>query len=142
MTNDSNPNMVALDMSSAFDTCRFDVMFSKLERRLPAIVIHTLIFSYQQQYAWVKWGNSSEFNIFSITNGTKQGSVLSPALFSVYVQDLLNELRELGVCCHVVGAFLGAVGRADDFLFLAPHRAAMQQMLDLAADFGRRNNLL
>jgi hypothetical protein len=141
LNHDSNPIMVALDMSSAFDTCRFDVMFSKLERRLPAIVIRTLIFSYQQQYAWVKWGNSSKSNIFSITNGTRQGSVLSPALFSVYVQDLLDELRELGVGCHVGGTFLGAIAWADDFLFLAPHRAAMQQMLDLAADFGRRNNL-
>ena len=141
LNHDSNPIMVALDMSSAFDTCRFDVMFTKLERRLPAILIHTLIFSYQQQYAWVKWGNSSKSKIFSISNGTRQGSVLSPALFSVYVQDLLDELRELGVGCHVGETFLGAIAWADDFLFLAPNRAAMQQMLDLAADFGRRNNL-
>ena len=137
----SNPIMVALDMSSAFDKCRFDIMFSKLEKRIPAIVIRTLIFSYEQQYAWVKWGNNSKSRIFSISNGTKQGSVLSPALFSVYVQDLLYELKELCVGCHVGETFLGDIAWADDFLFLAPHRAAMQQMLDVAADFGRRNNL-
>jgi hypothetical protein len=78
----SNPIMVALDMSSAFDKCRFDIMFSKLEKRIPAIVIRTLIFSYEQQYAWVKWGNNSKSRIFSISNGTKQGSVLSPALLT------------------------------------------------------------
>ena len=31
LNNGSNPIMVALDMSSAFDKCRFDIMFKKLE---------------------------------------------------------------------------------------------------------------
>ena len=99
------------------------------------------MFIYQQQHAWVKWGNSSNSSMFNISNGTRQGSVLSPALFSIYVQDLLDELQALGVGCHVGGTFLGAIAWADDFLLLAPNRVSMQQMLDLAADFGLRNNL-
>ena len=137
----SNPLMVALDMSSAFDKCKFSVMFMKLEARLPTVVLRALIFIYEQQYAWVKWGNSQKSSIFQISNGTRQGSVLSPALFSVYVQDLLDELQNLGVGCYVGNTFLGAIAWADDFLLLAPNRAAMQIMLDVAADFGVRNNL-
>ena len=54
LNNGSNPIMVALDRSSAFDKCRFDLLFSKLEARLPAIVIRALIFIYEKQFAWVR----------------------------------------------------------------------------------------
>ena len=102
----SNPIMVA-----AFDKCRFDIMFSMLEKSIPAILVWTLIFSYQQRYACVKWGNSSKSRIFSISNGTKHGLVLSPVLFSIYVYIYVYvyKLRELGVGCHVFGTFLGAI---------------------------------
>ena len=100
--------MVALDVTSAFDRCCFDVLFTKLEGRLPAILIRVLIFIYKKQFAWVRFGDKSKSEIFKIGNGTKQGSVLSPTLFSVYtyVQDLLDMLKNLGVNCHVGETFV------------------------------------
>ena len=108
--------------------CRFDLLFLKLMGRLPAIVIRTLIYVYQEQYAWVKWGKASSSS-FPIMNGTRQGSVLSPALFAVYMDELLLELRGLGVGCYVANVFMGAVGYCDDILLLAPTRKAMEIML-------------
>ena len=141
LNNGSHPIMVALDMTSAFDRCHFDVLFTKLEARLPPVILRALIFIYEKQFAWVRWGNKSKSETFKISNGTRQGSVLSPTLFSVYVQDLLDMLKNLGVGCHVGETFVGAIAWADDFLLLAPNRESMQQMLDLAAAFGLKNNL-
>ena len=70
---------------------------------------------YEDQYAWVRWGTSKS-SVFSIVNGTRQGSVLSPALFALYVDGLLQELRALGVGCHIGGVFMGAVEYCDDVL--------------------------
>ena len=56
--------------------------------------------------------------------------MLSPALFSVYIQDVLDNLKKLGVGCHVGETFLGAW--AGDFLLLAPNREAMQIILNCA----------
>ena len=141
LRNGSHPILTLLDCTKAFDTCKFDVLFQKLlDRNLPAIVIRTLAVVYQEQYAWVRWGNSRS-TMFPILNGTRQGSVLSPALFSVYMDDLLHELRALGVGCYVGGAYMGAVGFADDILLLAPSRCAMEVMLAKCEDFALRNNL-
>ena len=50
----------------------------------------------EEQYAWIRWGGSNS-SLFTIVNGTRQGSILSPSLFAVYVDSLLVELRELGI---------------------------------------------
>ena len=74
-----------LDCSKAFDKCRYDKLFTKLiEKGLPSIVVRVLIFMYQEQKGWVKLGSMIS-EPFSIGNGTRQGSVLSPLLFSVYL---------------------------------------------------------
>jgi hypothetical protein len=68
-----------LDCTMAFDKCRFDILFEKLlERNLPPVVLRVLVYVYQEQYAWVKWGKE-KLRLFRIQNGTRQGSVLSPS---------------------------------------------------------------
>ena len=130
-----------LDCTMAFDKCRFDILFKKLlTRNLPPVVLRVLIYVYQEQYAWVKWGTERS-QLFGIQNGTRQGSVLSPALFSVYMDELLLRLRKSGVGCHVGGVFAGAVGYADDLLLLAPSRSGMQTMLRICEQYAAETNL-
>ena len=130
-----------LDCSKAFDTCSFKIIFNKLyERKVPAVVIRTLMYVYQRQTAWVRWG-SARSSCFGIVNGTRQGSVLSPCIFAIYMDELLQDLRNLGVGCHIGDVFMGAAGFADDVILLAPSRAAMQLMLTVCQEFGTRNNL-
>jgi hypothetical protein len=71
----------------------------------------------------------------------RQGSVLSPALFSVYMDDLIVKLRKAGAGCHLGGVFCGVVGYADDLLLLAPSRSAMATMLRICEEYATENNL-
>ena len=130
----SNPILVALDMTMAFDKCRFDILFKKAAEKLPAVVVRAMIYLYERQHAWVRWGDTTS-STFGITNSTRQGAVSSPALFSLYVQELLDRLQQLGAGCHIGNTYVGAVAWADDFLLLAPTRTAMQRMLDTASAF-------
>ena len=107
---------------------------------MPAIIVRVIIFVYEEQYTWLKWG-SARSSIFSIVNGTRQGSILSPALFALYVDELLVELRALGIGCHVAGVYMGAVGFCDDILLLAPTRDGMQVMIDTCDRFAKKYNL-
>ena len=86
------------------------------------------MFVYQEQVAWVKWGRTQSEQ-FGILNSTRQGSKLSPALWGLYMSDLLDELKRLGVGCYIGGVFYGCFIYADDIAILAPCRSAMQQML-------------
>ena len=72
---------------------------------------------------------------FGILNGTRQGLVLLPALFTVYVQELLYKVKALSTGCHTGATFLGVVAWSDDFLLTAPTRGAMQAMLDTCSSF-------
>ena len=130
-----------LDCSKAFDKCQFSSLFSKLmDRNLPPIVIRVLVYVYEEQEGCVKWSGVRSAS-FSITNGTRQGSVLSPTLFSVYLDELLKELRLLGVGCHMGGAWVGATGYADDLILLAPSRTAMKKMLRVCEIYADIYNL-
>ena len=142
LRNGSHPIMSVLDCSKAFDTCRFSTMFSKLlDTGMPAVVVRAFMFMYQKQHAWVKWGKSVS-SVFNISNGTRQGSMASPALWSVYLDHLIKELRELGVGCHVGGLYMGVVVYADDILLMAPTRGAMQMMLDKCEVYAAEHNIM
>ena len=130
-----------LDCSKAFDKCRFDKLFSKLiEKGLPAIVVRVLIFMYEEQTGWVTLSGKQSTS-FTITNGTRQGSVLSPVIFSVYLDDLLRELRRLQLGCSIGGCWFGACGYADDLIIMAPNREVLQRMLDICEAYAVDHNL-
>ena len=64
----------------------------------------------------------------------RQGGVLSPVIFTVYLDDLLIDLERLGVGCHWKSIFAGAVCYADDLTLLAPSPAALRLMLRVCED--------
>ena len=135
-------NACLLDCSKAFDKCRFDKLFVKLlQRGFPPIVVRVLVFAYEEQTACVKLAGKQSKS-FKITNGTRQGSVLSPILFSIYLDDLLKDLRKQGLGCHIGGLWYGALGYADDLILLAPNREVLQKMIQVCEIYAAEHNLV
>ena len=107
-----------MDCSKAFDKCLFSKLFGKiLDKGVPAIFVRGLLAAYELQKACVKWSATQTGSYsFDILTGTRQGSYLSPILFTVYMDRLLVKLRESGFGCYIGDLFLGVVAYCDDFL--------------------------
>ena len=71
-----------------------------------------LIYTYCNQKVCIYW-NGAKSTLFPTRNGVKQGGVLSPRLFNVYLNELLSKLRENGLGCHMTGQFVGTFIYAD-----------------------------
>ena len=105
------------------------------------LTIRLLLNMYTNQKLQVKWNNllSSKFNV---TNGVRQGGVLSPLLFSVYVDELLEKLKKSGVGCHIGHIFVGALGYADDLILLCPSVYGLKKMIKICEDYANENDIL
>ena len=63
-------------------------------------------------------GNAFSF-WYQIGAGVRQGGILSPILFAVYMDPLITRLRHLGLGCSIHGEFFGSLFYADDILLMS-----------------------
>lgn len=81
----------------------------------------------------VRW-NDRYSHYFSVCSGVRQGSSLSPALFNVFINKLLVELKLLGQGCCLNRAWLGCVMYADDVILLSSSICGLQAMLNSCSE--------
>ena len=124
-----------LDASKAFDRVVHSGLFIKLiERNTPKCLIDILVAWYSDLLCRVRWdGYLTDW--FKITAGVRQGGVLSPDLYSIYVNDLICILRSSGIGCHVYGVFAAALFYADDMCVMAPSVKGLQKLLNLCGSY-------
>ena len=101
-----------------------------MERRVPLCLLLLVIVWHLNMTCKVKWGDA-ESDQFEVPLGTKQGGIISPKLFSLYIDDIAAILRRHGVGCHFLKLFVGCILFADDMALLAPSRSALQKMIDI-----------
>ena len=89
---------------------------------------------YTQQQVCVRWGGNTTHTV-SISNGVKQGGVLSPVLFTVYMDELLVRLGKSRCGCYIGNIFCGALSYADDVIILAPTMSSVYSMLSICEKF-------
>ena len=75
------------------------------------------------------------------SNGVRQGAVLSPLLFSIYVNELIQKLRESGMGCWVGSSFMGIIAYADDLIILAPRRDVLQKMISISDSYMKEHRI-
>jgi len=83
----------------------------------------------------VRWGNMLSGTI-QLMCGVRQGGVLSPVLFAVYVNDIhvIVALSESGAGCYYDNMFVGCVMYADDLLLLSASLCDLQLMISICCE--------
>ena len=86
-------NHIAIDLSKAFDKVNHNALYIKLmERHIPVELLNTLFSLFSYCWTCIKWKNVSS-SFFNIAFGVRQGSVLSPRMFSLYINDVVQHLH-------------------------------------------------
>ena len=90
-----------LDASKAFVRVTHWTLFRKLlNRGVPVVLIRILLYWYRTQTFCIKW-DSTISDFFNVSNDVRQGGILSPYLFIVYIDDLSNMLNSAGIGCQL-----------------------------------------
>ena len=115
-----------LDATKAFDRVRFDKLFAIFfERNVPVCIVRILIDMYTRQRVRTMWeGWFSEE--FLANDGVRQGGVLSPVLFILYIDVISNILENSGLGCYVAHENFGSLCSADHLALLAPNFACLK----------------
>ena len=106
---------------------------------------------YVQQSIRVRF-NQSYSDYFKVANGVKQGGVLSPTLFTCYIDGLLDRLKRSGIACFVGPEYVGGISYANDLIILAPSVSALKTMIKICKKYnaveyhikfnGKKSNLM
>ena len=103
--------------------------------------IRLILDSYIRQKACALWNNVKS-RYFTITNGVKQGGVISPFFFGLYIDPLLDSLRRSGYGCHIKGVYMGTLSYADDITIMCPSIGGLNEMLQICHNFGQSNSII
>ena len=124
-----------LDASKAFDRLVHSGLFLKLiERGTPKCFIDILVNWYHDLQCRVRWdGFLGDW--FSITAGVRQGGILSPDLYNIYVDGLISILQSCGAGCYVRNIFAATFFYADDMCILSPSLKGLQRLLNICSSY-------
>lgn len=66
--------------------------------------------------------------------GVRQGGVLSPVLFCIYVDCIVESLESSKLGCWIGELYIGCIMYADDLVLISASVCELQRMFDLCAD--------
>ena len=84
----------------------------------------------------IRWGNTTTSSFF-VFNGVKQGGILSPILFNVYMDQLSVKLNASNIGGGG-GVLVNHLCYADDICLISLSSAGMQQLLNIC-DINAKN---
>ena len=104
-----NVYVAGLDVAKAFGSVSHYGIFIKLINvHVPLCVLNTLVNRYGKLSGYVKWAGVLSQQ-FSLRSGVKEGSMISPLLFSLYINDLIIVVRSQGYGCYLSDMFVGSL---------------------------------
>ena len=138
--------LLLLDATKAFDKVSYKVLFDVLlYKNVCPRIVNLLYYMYSNQQCHVKWGGGGGMQLhadsFGIPNGVKQGGVISPLLFSLYIGEQFLLLKESGMGCHVGLTYAGAFRYADDIALVAPSLTSLKQMIKICEQFAGSHSI-
>ena len=72
---------------------------------------------------------------FNDTNGIRQGGILSPYLFCIYVDDVSKRLNTVNAGCVIGSSLINHLMYADDLVLLSPSVRGLSFLLSTCSQY-------
>ena len=89
----------------------------------------------------VRWGSQLSQS-FGVSNGVRQGGILSPYLFAVYIDQLSKDLNHVPAGCYIGNTLVNHIIYADDICCFSPSVAGLQDLLAVFDSFSYKNGIV
>ena len=123
-----------VDFSKAFDKVNRQILLQKLANTLNPHIWASLYNYYEKSTIRIRFTKGTSEAI-PTTVGVKQGGPLSPKLFSVYIDNMINKLSELDGGCNIEGVNTSTILYADDTVLLFESKDQLQQAINHLQDY-------
>ncbi len=102
---------------------------------MPTLTVRSMLDLYQRQVVRSVWKDHLSKG-FGTSNGIRQGGIISPILFCVYMDVLLKRLEAEGVGCQIGKHYFDALSYANDLTLAVPRIAELRKMLEICGKYG------
>ena len=132
------PLMAFLDITAAYDTVCRPILWEKLHRKGVTPKMITLLQALFEQNSSYLQVRGVESGAIRHERGLLQGSILSPILYAVFIDDLAGKLRAVGgTMMH--DEKLASFFYADDIALVADTQPKLQRMLEICEAHAREH---
>ena len=115
-----------LDISKAFDKVSHKLLLETLyERQFDIGLINLINNWYGKQQVKVRFDGCFS-NALLLNNGVRQGGILSPYFFIIYIDKIIDKLSKLNHGCSLGFVKINSIFFADDCILIAPTATALQ----------------
>ena len=125
---------LGLDVAKVFDSINhYGIFIELMNVHVSFCVLNTLVNWYGKFSGSVRLAGVL-FQQFSMRSVVREGSVISPLLFSLYISDLIV-LRSQGYGCYLGDMFVGCLLFVDDILLVSASVLQLQFMLNICYEY-------
>ena len=83
---------------------------------------------------FVRWGDTCSVS-FCVTKSVKQGGIISPMLFNLYMDDLSLPLNCSGIGGNIGTTLISHLCYPDDLCLISLSSSGMQQLLNMCKEY-------
>ena len=138
MERNSKIYLSLLDTATAFDTVWHGGLFVKLHNMgIRGKAWRVLLQCYTGMETAVMFQGLLS-NWIQIKRSVRQGGVLSPWLYMLFINELPEQLRESGEGASIGSLYCGSPMQADDITLISPTVNGLQRMIDIVEGYSRK----
>ena len=136
--NNSNVNICSLDAEKCFDSIWHDGLFYKLINVLSDVHWRFLRKWYKRLDIVIKWnGIIHKQSYFKVSRGTRQGSIISPVLFNIFLSDLMVQLSESKFGMRIGDNLYSSFAYADDISLFDATVPGLQELINICMEYSQ-----